>query len=67
MTNLQEVPTEELLSFQDYPAVHNPANNTTTSLAEAQINVSDDIYEQSPKLQALPEEKINLSGILSKL
>lgn len=39
MTNLQEVPTEELLSFHDYPVVHQNANVGGNS-DQAQINVT---------------------------
>ncbi|CAH1159533.1 unnamed protein product [Phaedon cochleariae] len=53
MTNLQEVPTEELLSFQDYPTVHNNRNNTTIPISEAQINVEnlDGNFRNSPGSQ----------------
>lgn len=50
MTNLQEVPTEELLSFQDYPTVHSQ-NNTTIPISEAQITINEDNTYSSPKLQ----------------
>lgn len=33
MTHMQEVPTDDLLSFQDYPAVHSPSNNTTSGFS----------------------------------
>ncbi|CAH0560666.1 unnamed protein product [Brassicogethes aeneus] len=36
MTNLQEVPTDELLSFHDYPSVH----NSESPQKSAQINVN---------------------------
>lgn len=54
MTNLQEVPTDELLSFHDFPTVHNTANNTTIPISESQIKVSDPSgnFEQSPNNQA---------------
>lgn len=39
MANLQEVPTEELLSFQDYPVVHQNATVENNS-DQAQINVT---------------------------
>lgn len=43
MTNLQEVPTEELLSFQDFPSVHTASgDNRTIPISEAQINITDD-------------------------
>lgn len=45
MTNLQEVPTDELLSFQDYPneypSVHNSGNSTTIPIPEPQIRVNN--------------------------
>lgn len=63
MTNLQEVPTEELLSFQDYPTVHVSNSATTIPLSEAQINLNaDKSYESSPKLQALTDG-MNTPGI----
>ncbi|XP_072386486.1 protein YIPF1 [Diabrotica undecimpunctata] len=41
MTNLQEVPTDELLSFQDFPSVHiSGEDNRTIPISEAQINVN---------------------------
>ncbi|XP_066252072.1 protein YIPF1 [Euwallacea similis] len=45
MSNLQEVPTDDLLSFQDYPTVpvHNTINNTTVSVPASQIDVSGNI------------------------
>ena len=36
MTSLNEVPTEELLSFQDYPTTHNPSSGSYTG---AQLDV----------------------------
>lgn len=33
MTHMQEVPTDDLLSFQDYPTVHSPSNNTTSGFS----------------------------------
>ncbi|KAJ8964023.1 hypothetical protein NQ314_005163 [Rhamnusium bicolor] len=41
MTNLQEVPTDELLSFQDYPTVHNTGHNTTIPISDPQFIVND--------------------------
>lgn len=35
MTHMQEVPTDDLLSFQDYPTVHSPSNNTTSGFSSA--------------------------------
>lgn len=62
MTNLQEVPTEELLSFQDYATVHNP-NNKTISLSEAQINISDEkSFEDSPQEMQTNANELNTSG-----
>lgn len=54
MTNLQEVPTDELLSFHDYPAVHNAGNNTTIPISAVQfnpVNVENN-FQDSPKMQA---------------
>lgn len=50
MTNLQEVPTDELLSFQDFPTVHNPGNNTTIPISESQMKINDlsGNFQQSP-------------------
>lgn len=42
MAKLQEVPTDELLSFQDYPAVHSPPNPENTS---AQLNLTQDNFD----------------------
>jgi hypothetical protein len=42
MANLPEVPTDELLSFQDYPTVHSSANPTNTS---AQLNLTQDSFD----------------------
>ncbi|CAH1983402.1 unnamed protein product [Acanthoscelides obtectus] len=55
MTNLQEVPTEELLSFQDYPTVHITGYNTT-------IPISD-----SPAKTTVPEGDINNSPDVPRL
>lgn len=33
MSHMQEVPTDDLLSFQDYPSVHSPSNNTTSGFS----------------------------------
>ncbi|XP_018579071.1 protein YIPF1 [Anoplophora glabripennis] len=53
MTNLQEVPTDELLSFHDYPTVHSVGNNTTIPISESQIKVNDlsGNFQQSPNNQ----------------
>lgn len=44
MTSLKEVPTEELLSFQDFTPVHNPTTASSSSPL-AQINV--DLLDKS--------------------
>lgn len=63
MRNLQEVPTEELLSFQDYPTVHNINSNITIPLSETQINIGDKKnFEHSPTLQPITVDN-NSSGI----
>ncbi|CAG9856333.1 unnamed protein product [Phyllotreta striolata] len=44
MTNLQEVPTDELLNFQDFPSVHHTSDsNTTIPISQAQINVDNNV------------------------
>ncbi|KAJ8956247.1 hypothetical protein NQ318_014979 [Aromia moschata] len=55
MTNLQEVPTEELLSFHDYPTVHSAANNTTIPISEAQIQTHslEGNFQNSPNRQGV--------------
>lgn len=35
MTHMQEVATDDLLSFQDYPTVHSPSNNTTSGFSSS--------------------------------
>lgn len=61
MTNLQEVPTEELLSFQDFATVHNP--NKTISLSEAQIDINDDnSFQKSPQKMQRNTDELNISG-----
>lgn len=61
MTHLQEVPTDELLSFQDYPTVHNPNGNTTHSLSSVQIG--NESFENVPKKGAGSQD-MNPQGIL---
>lgn len=51
MTSLKEVPTEELLSFQDFTPVHNP---TSSDSALAQINVN--ILDKSAEDFGKPDE-----------
>lgn len=54
MTNLQEVPTDELLSFHDYPTVHNAGNNTTIPISAVQsspVNV-ENTFQDAPNMQA---------------
>lgn len=41
MTNLQEVPTDELLNFQDFPSVHSSGSNTTIPISQTQITIND--------------------------
>ncbi|KAJ8919380.1 hypothetical protein NQ315_016473 [Exocentrus adspersus] len=40
-TSMQEVPTDDLLSFHDYPTVHNSANNTTIPISESQVKINN--------------------------
>nr|CAI5841954.1 unnamed protein product [Callosobruchus analis] len=58
MTNLQEVPTDELLSFQDYPTVHNTGYNTTISISDspAKTSVPDGDIDNSPDVPRLDSE-----------
>nr|XP_008192763.1 PREDICTED: protein YIPF1 [Tribolium castaneum] len=42
MAKMQEVPTDELLSFQDYPSVHSNLQDTS-----AQLNISNDNFTSS--------------------
>lgn len=50
MTNLQEVPTDDLLSFQDYPTVpvHTAGGNSTISVPVTQIDVSGNLKSNPP-------------------
>lgn len=41
MTHMQEVPTDDLLSFQDYPTVHSPSNNTTSGFSSGSTLTSN--------------------------
>lgn len=42
MTSLKEVPTEELLSFQDFTPVHSPTTASSSSpLAQINVNLLD--------------------------
>lgn len=52
MTNLQEVPTDELLSFQDYPTVH--SSSTTPTNAQINVNIPTDSYDKFD--QKAPDE-----------
>lgn len=62
MTNLQEVQTDDLLSFQDYPTVHN-SNDTSVLFSDSQMSVKDKATFEIPStLQAMPVE-MNNSGI----
>lgn len=56
MSNLQEVSTDDLLSFQDYPTiptvpVHN-SNNQTVSIPASQIDVSGNLRTSPAHLQS---------------
>lgn len=42
MAGLTEVPTDELLSFQDYPAVHKAHGNVNLNEAELRLDVSEE-------------------------
>lgn len=66
MTNLQEVPTEELLSFQDYATIHNPINKTI-SLGDAQININDTSFEKPPQKIQTNSDDISDSGTCKML
>jgi len=59
MTNLQEVPTEELLSFQDFPPVHNPNNfsNITTSTIPIAVDLSGQNTKDFDDLQKTADVK----------
>lgn len=46
MAGLQEVPTDELLLFQDFPPIHNPNSFTSTDIT---IPISVDSQEKSTK------------------
>ncbi|XP_076251120.1 protein YIPF1 isoform X2 [Rhynchophorus ferrugineus] len=45
MTNLQEIPTDDLLSFHDFPTVpvHNTVGNSTISVPASQVDVSGNL------------------------
>lgn len=50
MTHMQEVPTDDLLNFQDYPiAVHSPSNNTTSGFSSGSNLTSNYAAESLPK------------------
>lgn len=66
MTNLQEVPTDELLSFQDYPAIHNPNSNSTISLSSVQV-AKDDTFQNSPGKIQVNTEETNSPGSFSNI
>lgn len=54
MSNLQEVPTDDLLLFQDYPTtvpVHNATANRTVSVPSSQIDVSGNLKSSPSHLQ----------------
>ncbi|KAK9875675.1 hypothetical protein WA026_009471 [Henosepilachna vigintioctopunctata] len=47
MTNLQEVPTEELLSFHDYPVVHqNLSASASSEQAQINITINEDNFDE---------------------
>ncbi|RZB39493.1 YIPF1, partial [Asbolus verrucosus] len=67
MANLPEVPTEELLSFQDYPTVHNLGNSPNSS---AQLNLTEDdnfnsFNPPSQKSTTLDDDNTNPAPIKS--
>ncbi|KAB0800141.1 hypothetical protein PPYR_08021 [Photinus pyralis] len=68
MTGMQEVPTDELLSFQDFPEMPNPS--TYQNVTTASIQITDDIPEKesSRSLEALQrkEDTISLEDGTSK-
>lgn len=52
MSNLQEVATDDLLSFQDYTVpVHVPIVNSTVSVPVSQIDVSGNLKTTSAQLE----------------
>lgn len=57
MTNLQEVPTDELLSFHEYPTVHTSSSPPLESDgAQINVNITDETYEKSvPKRTNNPQ------------
>lgn len=59
MSNLQEVPTDELLSFQDFPAVH-PGNSPNRS---AQLNLNSP-QQQQQNINILPEPQTSTNSTL---
>lgn len=51
MTHLQEVATDDLLSFHDYPTVHSPSNNTTSGFSSGSNITSNYPGENLAKLE----------------
>lgn len=65
MTNLQEVPTDELLSFQDNAPVHNTVTHDT--LSNTQTNLGrDNSYKTSPKNMETLTDRASETGLHRK-
>lgn len=70
MAGLQEVPTDELLSFQDFPPVHNPNNfsNTNTTIPilvdipKETVKDFNDLQKESGNVKDHLEENTSKSG-----
>lgn len=65
MSNLQEVPTDDLLSFQDYPTVpvHNTINSTV-SVPVSQIDVSGNLKSGPAEISGNMQQQTHTSSQL---
>lgn len=66
MSGFQEVPTDDLLSFQDYPRVHSP-NSEFSSSSSINIDIPQQVHSdlQKPKQETTKGDEDN--GRKSKL
>lgn len=66
MSNLQEVPTDDLLSFQDYSTVpvHNTINSSTVSVPVSQIDVSGNLKSGPAEVSGNMQQQTHTSSQL---
>lgn len=60
MAGLSEVPTEELLSFQDYPTIHTTHTNANFNEAQLKIDIKEEnIGTTFGNMENKPMEQLN--------